>query len=60
MFCSFAPSPRIVRFFCTGTVVEWDDARFEGLLRRMGKERLEGARAVILLGVFKVGSQSWS
>lgn len=37
-----------------GKVVEWDDARFEGLLRRMGKERIEGARAVILLDVFKV------
>lgn len=54
MFCSFATSPRILRFFCTGKVVEWDDVRFEGLLKRMGKERIEGARAVILLDVFKV------
>lgn len=37
-----------------GKVVEWDDPRFEGLLKRMGKERIEGARAVILLDVFKV------
>ena len=43
-----------MRFFCNGTVVEWDDARFDGLLKRMGKERIEGARAVILLDVFKV------
>ena len=44
-----------MRFFCTGSVVEWDDGRFEGLLRKMGKKRIEGARAVILLDVFKVG-----
>lgn len=43
-----------MRFFCMGTVVEWDDVRFDGLLKRMGKERIEGARAVILLHVFKV------
>ncbi|CAF9933180.1 MAG: hypothetical protein ALECFALPRED_005496 [Alectoria fallacina] len=54
MFCSFAKSPRIMRFFCMGKVVEWDDPRFDGLLRKMGKERIEGARAVILLDVFKV------
>lgn len=54
MFCSFAKSPRIMRFFCMGKVVEWDDPRFEGLLKKMGKERIEGARAVILLDVFKV------
>lgn len=55
MFCSFAKSPRIMRFFCKGSVVEWDDGRFEGLLTKMGKKRVEGARAVILLDVFKVG-----
>ena len=44
-----------MRFFCKGSVVEWDDGRFEGLLRKMGKKRVEGARAVILLDVFKVG-----
>lgn len=54
MFCSFAKSPRILRFFCTGKVVEWDDPKFEALLQRMGKERIEGARAVISLDVFKV------
>lgn len=37
-----------------GKVVEWDDPRFEGLLKRMGKERIDGARAIILLDVFKV------
>lgn len=54
MFCSFAKSPRIMRFFCMGTVVEWDDPKFDSLLKKMGKERIEGARAVILLDVFKV------
>ena len=53
MFCSFAKSPRIMRFFCKGSIVEWDDRRFEGLMREMGKKRIEGARAVILLDVFK-------
>ncbi|CAD6569713.1 MAG: hypothetical protein ASARMPRED_003115 [Alectoria sarmentosa] len=54
MFCSFAKSPRIMRFFCMGKVVEWDDPRFDVLLKKMGKERIEGARAVILLDIFKV------
>lgn len=43
-----------MRFFCVGKVVEWDEAAFPALLRRMGKERIEGARAVILLDIFKV------
>lgn len=54
MFCSFLTTPRILRFFCRGRVVEWDQPGFEGLIRRMGKEKIEGARAVILLDVFKV------
>jgi hypothetical protein len=54
MFCSFGSSPRILRFFCTGTVIEWDSPRFETLLEKMGKARLDGARAVILLDVWKV------
>ena len=44
-----------MRFFCKGSVVEWDDGRFEGLMGKMGKRRVEGARAVILLDVLKVG-----
>lgn len=55
MFCSFSATPRILRFFCMGTVVEWDEPSFEPLIRKMGKERIAGARAVILLDVFKVG-----
>lgn len=54
MFCSFGPSPRIMRFFCTGRVVEWDTPEFEGLIEKMGKRKVEGARAVIVLDVFKV------
>ena len=54
MFCSFARIPRILWFFFMGTVVEWDEPKFEGLLKKMGKERIAGARAVILLDVFKV------
>jgi hypothetical protein len=54
MFCSFETSPRIMRLFCTGHVVEWDEPDFEGLLKRMGNKKLAGMRAVILLDVFKV------
>lgn len=54
MFCSFGTSPRIMRLFCTGSVVEWDDPKFEETLKRMGKEKIDGARAVILLDVWKV------
>jgi hypothetical protein len=54
MFCSFEKSPRIMRFFCKGRVVEWDQKEFEPLIARMGKGKIEGARAVILLDVFKV------
>jgi len=34
--------------------VEWDSPRFEELLGRMGKKKVESARAVILLDVWKV------
>ncbi|TVY94174.1 Pyridoxamine 5'-phosphate oxidase family protein [Lachnellula willkommii] len=54
MFCSFGASPRIMRFFCTGRVVEWDQSEFESLMGRMGKKRVDGARAVIVLTVWKV------
>jgi hypothetical protein len=54
MFCSFAASPRIMRFFCTGRVVEWDKPEFETLLSRMGKKRVDGARAVLVFDIYKV------
>ncbi|KAF7891637.1 hypothetical protein EAF00_007939 [Botryotinia globosa] len=54
MFCSFTSSPRIMRFFCTGHVVEWNTPDFAPLLAKMGKSNVDGARAVILLDVWKV------
>lgn len=40
-------------------MVEWDSPRFEKLLAGMGKKRVEGARAVILLNIWKVGNSSF-
>ncbi|KAI9722026.1 MAG: hypothetical protein M1812_001986 [Candelaria pacifica] len=54
MFCSFETLPRILRFFCRGRVVEWDEREFEPLLGRMGKKRVDGGRAIIVLDVWKV------
>lgn len=57
MFNSFDPSPRIMRLFCNGRVVEHDQPEFNDLLTRMGPEKkIEGARAIILLDVWKVCS----
>ncbi|KAL8731206.1 MAG: hypothetical protein Q9166_003614, partial [cf. Caloplaca sp. 2 TL-2023] len=57
MFCSFEASPRILRFFCWGEVVEWNDPQFGSWIGRMGKERVNGARAVVGLKVWKVASE---
>lgn len=55
MFCSFATSPRILRLFCKGKVIEWDQPEFETTWKNMGITKpMEGARAIILLDVFKV------
>ena len=54
MFCSFGTTPRILRFFCTGRVVEWDSPEFDVLLEKMGKARIQGARGVIVLDVLEV------
>lgn len=44
-----------MRFFCTGEVIEWDDPGFEAMWKKMGISKpVEGARAIILLHVFKV------
>ena len=53
MFCSFGKSPRIMRWFCTGRVVEWDQPEFEELLKKMNKAKIDGARAIIMLHVWK-------
>lgn len=54
MFCAFDASPRILRLFCTGTVIEWDQPEFLKYSQRMGKPQTVGARAIITLDVFKV------
>lgn len=56
MFCGFGPGPRILRLFCRGEVLEVGGEGFGGLVARMGLKggEVEGARAVVLLRVFKV------
>lgn len=56
MFCSFDASPRILRLFCRGSVVEWNEPEFHPMLARMqmADRYVEGARAVIVLDVFQV------
>ncbi|KAL2827523.1 hypothetical protein BDW59DRAFT_179069 [Aspergillus cavernicola] len=54
LLCSFDAAPRILRFFCTGSVIEYSDPGFRPYLERMGGKNLTGARAVIRLDVFKV------
>jgi hypothetical protein len=58
MFCSFWNSPRIMRFYCTGRVIEYDSPDFSPLLARMDKKHAmpTGTRAIILLTVHKVGT----
>jgi len=63
MFASFSASPRILRLFCTGRVVEAEDAGFDEIVRSFGprggeggedKEGMKGVRAVVMLDIFKV------
>jgi hypothetical protein len=54
MFCSFDASPRILRLFCNGSVIEWNQPEFAKYLERMGKKTVLGARAIIHLDVYKV------
>lgn len=54
MFCSFGPKPRILRFYCTGSVIEYNDPEFHPMIKRMGLEYITGVRAVVLLDVWKV------
>lgn len=58
MFCSLDGKPRIMRLFCTGSVVERTDPRFSELMQSIaiGHEGdFPGIRAVIMLEIFKVG-----
>ena len=59
MFCSFDKAPRILRLFCKGKVIEWNAPEFEGLVDKMGKKKMNGTRAVILLDIFKVRKHSF-
>ncbi|KAL1644764.1 hypothetical protein SLS58_004229 [Diplodia intermedia] len=55
MACSFGASPRIMRLFCTGRVVERDSPQFDGWVAKTGiKGGLKACRAVIILDIFKV------
>lgn len=59
MFCSFDKAPRIMRWFCTGRVVETDHPEFSMWLERMGKKEYPSMRAIILLDVWKGPSQDF-
>lgn len=59
MFCSFGPSPQIMRLFCKGRVVEKWDQHYQELRAKMATENgdevdVTGARAIIVLKVKKV------
>ncbi|KAI5804116.1 pyridoxamine phosphate oxidase family protein [Peziza echinospora] len=56
LFNSFGPSPKILRLFCKGRVVEAADTdEFTSIIvEKMGKSVPAGARAVIMLDVWKV------
>ncbi|KAH1276345.1 hypothetical protein KXX33_007266 [Aspergillus fumigatus] len=54
LFCSFDAAPRILRLFCSGSVIEWDQPEFGAYLERMGNKSVLGARAIIRLDVYKV------
>lgn len=59
MFCSFGPSPKVVRLFCTGRVIEKWDQYYQELRAKMATENgdevdFTGARAVIVLKIKKI------
>ncbi|KFH46770.1 hypothetical protein ACRE_024660 [Hapsidospora chrysogenum ATCC 11550] len=57
MFMSFGNTPRIMRFFCNSSVIEWDNPRFSGMVRRVAqgkREAFDGARAVIVCDIWEV------
>lgn len=58
MLCSFDASPRIMRLFCSGRVIGWDEPSFGDWLERMGHKSFDGARAIIVLDVFKVSQNA--
>ncbi|EOO03584.1 putative pyridoxamine phosphate oxidase family protein [Phaeoacremonium minimum UCRPA7] len=56
MFMSVGASPRILRLFGRGRVVEWDSPLFAGWLERLGKARPDAVRSVIVCDVFQVST----
>lgn len=55
MACSFGTSPRIMRLFCTGRVVEKGQPKFDEWVAKTGiTEGVKACRAVIILDIFKV------
>ena len=55
-WCSFDTTPRILHLYCWGRVIEHDNADFSPMLNRMGHDRVNGARAIINLRIWKVGT----
>ncbi|KAH6648547.1 hypothetical protein BKA67DRAFT_575154 [Truncatella angustata] len=53
IFCSFEKNSRILRRFCTGFVVEGHEPDFDHWQKKMGNKSLVGARATIMLDIFK-------
>lgn len=56
MFMSVGTSPRILRLYGRGTVVEWDSPDFPAWLARLGKQRPDAARSVIVCDIFQVST----
>lgn len=55
MFCSFGPSPRIMRLFCRGRIIERDSPEFEPFLyERMKLQKVDSARAIVVLDIYEV------
>jgi len=67
-WCSYDRSPRIMRIWCTGRVLELGTREFDSTMGRMREvqkhlgvdmgygESVEGVRAIVLLEVFKCGT----
>lgn len=48
LLCSFDKMPRILRVYCIGSVVEFDEPEYGSWLDRMGGKNMVAARAVIV------------
>ena len=54
LFVSVGAAPRLLRLFCVGRVVEWDDPALAAWLSRMACPRPAAVRAVVVLDVWRV------